>query len=210
MQILAMFTMLADHTGKIFFPDVILWQLIGRMAFPIYCYFIVIGYQRTRDLKKYFSRLFMLGLISQIPYMLALKIKGINAIGALFLCLVVLYALDQIKSKGLKAGIVMLTGLLLEFLPFDYGSYGLLLVLIFRYTKGHKMVGVHYFLNIAFFFYKGWLIQLASVVVSIVIAYTPSLIRWIERVRVPRWLWRSFYPAHFVFLFLLALLVQKS
>ncbi|MCP1312105.1 conjugal transfer protein TraX [Paenibacillus tyrfis] len=202
--------MFADHTGKIFFPDVILWQLIGRMAFPIYCYFIVIGYQRTSNLNKYFSRLFLLGLVSQIPYMLALRVQGINAIGTLFLSLAVLYALDQIKSKGLKAGIVILGGFLLEFLTFDYGSYGLLLVLIFRYTKGHKMVGAHYLLNIAFLFYKGWLLQLASVVISAVIAYTPSLIRWTERVRVPRWLWRSFYPAHFVFLFLLALLVQKS
>jgi hypothetical protein len=207
MQLVAMLTMLVDHTGKVFFPDQTVWRIVGRIAFPIYAYLLVLGYQRTSNLKRYLLRLTIIGLLSQYPFMIALDIAGINAVGTLLISLLTLIGLDTFKSYLQRSLILITSALLLEFGQFDYGAYGLLLVCIYRYTKLHWMVALHLILNVVFVFVKGWLIESYSVLATIWIAYMPTLFGWIGKLRVPRWLWLAFYPLHLTVLMVVEMLL---
>ena len=48
-------------------------RMIGRIAFPIFCFQIVEGVRYTKNWKRYMARLALLALISEIPFDLALK-----------------------------------------------------------------------------------------------------------------------------------------
>lgn len=48
-------------------------RMIGRIAFPIFCFQIVEGVRYTKNWKRYMARLALLALISEIPFDLAIK-----------------------------------------------------------------------------------------------------------------------------------------
>jgi len=197
MQWMAMLTMLIDHIGVVWFSGVDTFRMIGRLSFPIYTYLIVVGYHRTRSINRYIIRLAVLAIIAQIPFQLALDTTHINVIATLFICLMTLTLLD-FKPLHIIFKIIFLIGILtvLEVIPFDYGAYALLLMLIYRYTPPHKMILAHIMLECIFIVYKGWAYQYLSVTITVIICYFRSFMNTLDRYSVPPWLWRSFYPLH--------------
>ena len=57
LKLVAMVSMLVDHTGKMFFPQYQIMRIIGRIAFPIYAYCLTVGCVYTKDMVKYVERL---------------------------------------------------------------------------------------------------------------------------------------------------------
>ena len=74
LKIIAAFFMICDHSSYVIFGHSSFLNYIGRFAFPIFAYQISEGYVYTHNLKKYFLRLFVFALVSQIPFMLFLSI----------------------------------------------------------------------------------------------------------------------------------------
>ena len=71
LKVLAMISMVFDHVGDMFFPGVAWLRMVGRLAMPIFAFFIAEGYSHTHDKKKYLKRMGIFALISEIPFDLA-------------------------------------------------------------------------------------------------------------------------------------------
>jgi len=76
LKTIACISMLIDHIGYILFPQIAVLRYIGRLAMPIFAFFIGEGCLHTRDRKKYFLRLFSLGMVCQAVYVLEYLIMG--------------------------------------------------------------------------------------------------------------------------------------
>lgn len=195
LQWVAMLTMLIDHIGIAFFPFDPAWRIVGRIAFPIYAYGIAHGISRTRNRRAYMIRLAVLAAVSQIPYMLALNTQKINVIASFLLASWVIVQSERSRGKLGRVFLILAAASILEVFHFDYGAYGLFIVLIYRYLAGWKMIAAHAGLNVVFWAAYGpsWMIQLYSILPTILLAAKKEYFRIM---RPPAWLWRAFYPAH--------------
>lgn len=195
MQWIAMITMLIDHIGAVFFPHIIELRIIGRIAFPIYAFAVYIGYKHTRDVQKYIWRLFWIAVISQVPFMAAFNHYSLNVVWTLWSALLVLFVIDKLPSRLLSIPIVIGAGWFMEISQMDYGMYGLLLVLLFRYFQGPVLVVAHVVLNALYLLLHNSSVQMYSVLATAGIAIAQYYQAGF-RMKGPRWVWRYFYPAH--------------
>ena len=132
---LAAATMVVDHVGVVLLPQLWLLRCVGRLAFPIYAFFLAQGFRYTKSRAKYLARLAGFALLSEIPfdYMVygqAFSWQGQNVMFTLALALLALACLE--KSGWWMAGAVACC-LAAEALRTDYGSFGVLLPVTFFY-----------------------------------------------------------------------------
>ncbi|MDR9856794.1 TraX family protein [Paenibacillus sp. VCA1] len=198
MQLIAMLTMLVDHIGIVFMEDQLWLRMIGRAAFPIYAYALVQGHRYTKSPTRYLIRLFALALLSQVPYQLALDPEGLNVVATLLMAAVVMKALDGMASDWAKVGTVVAVCAVMELFPFDYGAYGLLLVLSFRYFASERLLFIHLLLNLFYLILHGLggMLQMLGIIPTLLLVYGPAVWKRLEGIRVRKWVWRSFYPLH--------------
>ncbi|MBO4311228.1 MAG: hypothetical protein J5856_09230 [Lachnospiraceae bacterium] len=134
-------------------------RLIGRIAFPIFCFFIVEGLIHTRNIYKYALRLFLLAIISEIPFDMLIAHRYFhstyqNVFWTLLIGLVTIYCINGIFNTSLPnapkyifTAIVSLCGAYLaEWLKTDYGCTGVLaIVLIYLIGKEYYVLGTAVF-----------------------------------------------------------------
>jgi hypothetical protein len=70
LKIIACLTMLIDHMGYVLFPGQFWMRIVGRIAFPLFAWYVARGFDRTRRRGRYLLRLRGWGLISQLPFVM--------------------------------------------------------------------------------------------------------------------------------------------
>lgn len=167
LKIIAILTMTIDHIGAVLgmegydgilsYDTYMILRTIGRTAFPIFSYLIVEGYFHTRNVRNYTIRLFVFALLSQLPFNLAIKgdifkFQSLNIFFTLLLGLVLIWIIDTLIKKIRLSEIEPHQSVLLpyifaviavfyavdNFIPIDYGVYGLLLILVFYFFRAKE------------------------------------------------------------------------
>lgn len=143
--------MLTDHVGAILLPEVPVLRCVGRLAFPIFAFFIAEGYAHTRDFGRYFRRLAILAVVSEIPFNLengaVFDLTRQNVLFTFCLTLLTLRGLEALgRERGFGrwagCGLVLAAGFAAgELLRTDYGGWGVVTVALLylcrdgRYAK---------------------------------------------------------------------------
>lgn len=138
-------TMLVDHIGATLFPGVLWLRCVGRLAFPIFAFFLGEGFRFTHSRRQYLLRLVLFALLSELPfnqmvYGRWIAPSGQNVLWTLALGLCAIACVQRAPSEpGLHslfwysaaAGCCLLGQLLRT----DYGAFGVLLCLLFYCTR---------------------------------------------------------------------------
>ncbi len=144
LKMIAIISMLIDHIGYIFFPNAMIFRIIGRLSFPIFTYVLAEGFVYTKDVKKYLLRLGVFALLSEIPFDLAFTGKVFefshqNIFFTLFFGVLMLYTMSRMKNIVIQYATVLVTIFVCQFLHTDYSSIGVLLVFVFYVFRQRKV-----------------------------------------------------------------------
>lgn len=115
LKYIAFLSMLVDHVNKaLIYPflsgEGILqrisdaFDILGRIAFPLFAFFLVEGFFKTGNRKKYLASLLIFGIISEIPFDMALsgvffEPNSNNIMFTLALMLITIWTIDILKEK---------------------------------------------------------------------------------------------------------------
>ena len=177
----------------------------GRLAFPIFAFFLVEGFFHTRDMKKYALRLFGLAAVSEIPFDLMFAGKAFypsyqNTIWTLLLGLLTMSVLQWIDTRFevrenkqyqplLKAAAVAAFAICAWLLKTDYSWFGILLIaLLYLFRNDRKQQCLYGGLWSLCY---GWAI----------LAFIPLYYYNGQRGRFPKYFFYIFYPAHILILY---------
>ena len=140
LKILACVTMLVDHAALLFGGSPWL-RVIGRLAFPIYCFLLTEGIRHTRDVRRYLSRLLFAAIVSEPIYDLVLyPCVGIwqhqNVLWTLALGCAMLWCMTMIHKPVAKLAVMLLFALAAQLVRASYGSSGIYMIALFALCRG--------------------------------------------------------------------------
>ena len=199
-KIVALITMFIDHVGLILLDNNIFLRCIGRISFPLFFYSIFVGYFKTKDLKKYIIRLFILFLISEPIYILAFNRYDFNICFSFIIELLFLYFIDH---KHYLLYIITFT-ISLFYIPISsYMIFIIFLTPIFYYTKNTKFLfSISYILFYLVFIYFG----IPYIYIYSLFALPLILFNIKTKVKINKYFFYAFYPAHLLLLYITKLL----
>ena len=230
LKAVAVLFMVMDHCGKLFFPAVPEMRLLGRIAFPLFAWGIVIGCEYTKDIQKYALRILLTGIISQPLYILALHHQW-NDFSVFVTLLLGVIAILGIKNgkfgSEIWAPIICLAAT--AYLKADYGWKGVALILLLwacRKSRGALAAVMAAFClfwgqgtaSVSSLFglrlqAEGVLEPVLNLVLPVlriqffaILALPFMLIESSHSWKTPKWLGYAIYPAHLAVLYLIQIL----
>lgn len=153
LKFIAAAAMLIDHVGILFFPDLPILRIIGRISLPIFSFMVAEGCRYTKNKLRYFLSVFSLALICQTVYFLHDGSLEMCILVTFSLAILAVYALQNFKdcifspdcSRAQKLIAALLFFLSIAaicfiniFLDIDYGFGGCMLPLFASLTQAPK------------------------------------------------------------------------
>lgn len=217
-KLIAIISMAIDHFGAAFFPQYPVFRWIGRLAFPLFCYCMTVGMLYTHDIKKYLLRLGVFGIISQPFWILAFNsddiignILNVNIFFTLFVSLLSAWGFKEKKWWLFVAG-----ALLLSFINFDYSATGLILMLIFYLCRNKPRLGAVIYTLTYLPALNGYMEDPLALKIGghaigfeifAIFAIPFIFLRTDTKIKIPKWFFYIFYPAHLLTIYLIGLFV---
>lgn len=171
LKMIAIITMLIDHGSVILIengmlngpfnfdaeaimasPTLLRWfqvdmilRMVGRVAFPIFCFLIVEGFLHTRSVQKYGQRLLLFALISEIPFDFALFGSAVylgyqNVYFTLFLGLAAMEGIRRFQGSLFKQlAVAAVCCVAASLLKVDYGAFGVFFMVLLYWFREHPL-----------------------------------------------------------------------
>ncbi len=103
LKLIAALAMLIDHMGMLLFPRYEILRIIGRIAFPIFAFFIAEGCKYTRSRARYLLTLASCAAVFQIVFFIVTKSLEMCIFVTFTLSVVLIYSLDRLKAALIKS-----------------------------------------------------------------------------------------------------------
>ena len=234
LKLIACIAMLIDHMGEIVLLQCLdettgaakgMWLdvykaccIVGRLAFPIFCFLLVEGAFYTKNPKRYGIRLLIGALLSEIPYDFAfygsISYKGQSVMLTLLLGFAMLQVFKKCPNLLLRMLAVLLFAIAAEYLRGDYGYLGILVIAVFAITYEHQNKHLWRFLLLWLIFSPvhmrmlNWsndfsyeIQQLATLAVVPISLYSGQKA---TKSKLLQWAFYLFYPVHIGVLYLIS------
>ncbi len=217
LKLIAMAAMTVDHLACVIWPNypkdigIILLHAIGRLAAPIFWFFIAEGYHHTRSFKRYLGRMLLFTLVSHFAYNFAFGIPFVpfqtsvfnqTSIFWGFAC--ALIALKIADSGALKAWMKRVLGFVFVMLAFpaDWSTPGALVIVSHGRNRGNfkkQMLFMALYIAmyaLVFFFFIDNVYGLLQMGVVLAVPLLKMYNGERGKARGLKWLFYVYYPAH--------------
>ena len=151
-----MYPLLTEHGFLRYVSDV--FDILGRVAFPLFMFFLVEGFFKTGNRFKYLLNLIIFGIISEIPFDLFqsavfFQPNSNNVMFTLALALVMIWVIDELKVPKSYiippvlwfpvSIIIVITVCLLSMIwGLDYEYHGILIAYFFYIFRNNQILSI--------------------------------------------------------------------
>ena len=169
LKYIAFLSMLIDHVNKALMYPLLtengflryvsdVFDILGRVAFPIFMFFLVEGFFKTGNRFKYLLNLIIFGIISEIPFDLFqsavfFQPNSNNVMFTLVLALVMIWVIDELKVPKSYiippvlwfpvSIIIVITVCLLSMIwGLDYEYHGILIAYFFYIFRNNSILSI--------------------------------------------------------------------
>lgn len=227
LKLIACLAMLIDHFGATVLLTLPIAQLdtlyyacrmIGRLAFPIYCFLLAEGMGHTRNPMKYILRLAVGILLAELPFDLLFE-GGFtwnyqSVMITLTLGAVMLLCMQKTQKRWQKVLLILPFAILAELAKSDYGAGGIVMIAVFGLFDRPLLQ------TVALFLVNWQLIPSAAVIVFgivviiqllAVLAMIPISLydgRKLSQSKIIQWGFYLFYPVHLLILWMILMFIR--
>lgn len=242
LKLLAMLFMLCDHFAKVVLSTGVLrtflgvtgneqlmigLETVGRIAFPMFAWFVAEGCRKTGNFPKYLGRLAMFAVLSEAPFQYCFYTAGQNGLSlachnvmfTMLLAAAGIYAAKWLNEHGIpEMAAILIPSILAAALGWglqtDYNAWGVALIFMLYYLpeKKQKLTILACWMTVFMLLWHGWngetFVWLHAGGFSLLCMWLggmfsiPILAAYNgQRGRPVKWLFYVFYPVHLAVLY---------